>query len=194
MQAYGYARVSTKEQHSDRQIHSLKEAGVSEKNIFTDTMSGKNFERLRYEQLLALLKSGDRLIVKSIDRLGRSYKEIVEQWRIITKDIQADITVLDMPLLDTSIKRDLLGTFISDVVLQILSFVAQNEREVTMLRQSEGIIQAKKRGVKFGRPKLNPPFDFAEIKKDYIEKKLSSRTAAKRLNVSQFTFLRWIRG
>jgi len=192
MQTYGYIRVSTKEQHSDRQCFALTAAGVSAKEIFTDKISGKDFERPQYKRLLKKLKSGDRLIIKSIDRLGRNYKEIVEQWQIITKDLQADIIVLDMPLLDTTNNRDLLGTFISDVVLQILSFVAQNEREIMLLRQAEGIAEAKKRGVKFGRPKIIPPPGFEIIKKDYIAKKFSSRKAAEILNVSQFTFLRWI--
>ena len=192
MQTYGYIRVSTKDQHSDRQFFALTETGIATKNIYTDKISGKDFERPHYKKLLRKLKSGDRLIIKSIDRLGRNYKEIMEQWQIITKTIQADIIVLDMPLLDTTINRDLLGTFISDVVLQILSFVAQNEREIMLLRQAEGIAEAKKRGVKFGRPKIKPPPGFADIKKDYKAKKFSSRKAAEFLNVSQFTFLKWI--
>ena len=193
MQKYGYIRVSTKDQHSDRQFFALTEAGVSANNIFTDKISGRDFERPHYKKLLRKLKSGDRLIIKSIDRLGRNYKEIMQQWQIITKNLCADIIVLDMPLLDTTNNRDLLGTFISDVVLQILSFVAQNEHEIMLMRQAEGIVEAKKRGVKFGRPKIDPPSGFAEIKKDYQEKKISSRRAAKLLNVSQFTFLGWLR-
>lgn len=193
MQIYGYIRVSTKEQHSDRQFSALTAAGVLEKNIFTDKISGKDFKRPQYKRLLRKLKPGDRLIIKSLDRLGRNYKEVTEQWQIITKEIRADITVLDMSLLDTANKRDLLGTFISDIVLQILSFVAQNERDVMLSRQAEGIIEAKKRGVQFGRPKLNPPPDFPEIKGKYKEKIISSRKAAELLNVSQYTFLNWIK-
>ena len=193
MQTYGYVRVSTKEQHSDRQFHALTEANVAAKNIFTDKLSGKDFERPQYKKLLKKLKSGDRLIIKSIDRLGRDYKEIVEQWQIITKELRADIIVLDMPLLDTTVYRDLLGTLISDVILQILSFVAQNEREVMLTRQAEGIIEAKKRGIKFGRPKIILPPDFVNIKEDYQNKKISSREAAELLNVSQNTFLKRLR-
>ena len=192
MQIYGYIRVSTKDQHSDRQFFALTDAGVITKNIYIDKISGKDFERPHYKKLLKKLKSGDRLYIKSIDRLGRNYKEIMEQWQAITKTLQTDIIVLDMPLLDTTINRDLLGTFISDVVLQILSFVAQNEREIMLLRQAEGIAEAKKRGVKFGRPKIIKPPGFADVKKDYQTKKFSSRRAAEFLNVSQFTFLRWI--
>ena len=193
MQIYGYIRISTKEQNSDRQFHALTETGILSKNIFTDILSGKDFERPQYKRLIKKLKSGDKLYIKSIDRLGRNYKEIVEQWQNITKDLKADIIVLDMPLLNTTINRDLLGTFISDIVLQILSFVAQNEREIMLLRQAEGIAEAKKRGVKFGRPKIIPPPDFADIKKDYQIKKFSSRKAAEYLKISQNTFLNWIR-
>ena len=192
MQTYGYIRVSTKDQHTDRQFHALVESGVDEKKIFTDKISGKDFERPQYRRLLKKLKPGDRLIVKSIDRLGRNYKEIVEQWKIITNDKEADIIVLDIPLLNTTIYRDLIGTLVSDLVLQIFSFVAQSERETMLSRQAEGIIEAKKRGVKFGRPSIEPPSDFADIKKDYQEKKMSSRKAAELLNVSQYTFLKWI--
>ena len=193
MQIYGYARVSTKEQHSDRQFHALTGAGVPEENIFTDKLSGKDFKRPKYRRLLKKLKQDDRLIIKSIDRLGRDYKEIMEQWKIITKDRRADITVLDMPLLDTTNRRDLLGTLISDIVLQILSFVAQNERETMLLRQSEGIAAAKLRGVQFGRPKKRPPPEFAEIECKYHAKQITSRQAAKRLNISQRTFLKWLK-
>ena len=190
---YGYARCSTKEQHADRQLFALKEAGVLAQNIFTDKLSGKDFKRPQYKRLLKKLKSGDRLIIKSIDRLGRNYEEIMEQWKIITKNLCADVIVLDMPLLDTTNNRDLLGTFISDVVLQILSFVAQNEREIILTRQAEGIVEAKKRGVKFGRPKIPKPPEFARIKKAYQKGTISSRKAAGHLNVSYNTFLRWLK-
>jgi len=193
MQILGYIRVSTKEQHSDRQFSALTQAGVPPDNIFTDKLSGKDFQRPQYKRLLRKLKSGDKLVIKSLDRLGRDYKEIVEQWAVITKNLRADITVLDMPLLDTANNRDLLGTFISDIVLQILSFVAQNEREIMLSRQAEGIIEAKKRGVQFGRPRKRPPPNFAEIKHKYQAKKISSRQAAHLLNISQATFLNWIK-
>jgi len=191
MHTYGYARVSTKEQHSDRQIYALTKAGVLKKHIFTDKFSGKNFKRPQYRKLLKKLKPNDKLIIKSIDRLGRNYKEIIEQWAIITKNIRADITVLDMPLLDTTQHRDLLGTFISDIVLQILSFVAQSERETLLSRQAEGIAAAKKRGVNFGRPPITKPPNFAKVSSDYQAKNISSREAAKLCNVSQRTFLKW---
>ena len=193
MQTYGYIRVSTKEQHSDRQYHALTSAGAVAENIFTDKLSGKDFKRPKYRRLMKKLQPGDRLIIKSIDRLGRNYKEIMEQWRIITKDLRADITVLDMPLLDTASKRDLIGTLITDLVLQILSFVAQNERETMLARQAEGIAAARKRGVKFGRPPKLPPPDFDEIRRNYQAKRTTSRQAAETLKISQRTFLKWIK-
>ena len=192
MKIYGYIRVSTREQHSDRQFQALTEAGVAAKNMFTDKISGKDFQRPQYRRLLKKLKPGDTLIVKSIDRLGRDYGEILEQWRIITKKIQADIVVLDIPLLDTRRKeRDLTGTFVADLVLQILSYVAQNEREMMLLRQAEGIAEAKKRGVRFGRPETEKPKNFSKVNKDYQAKKISARKSAELLNVSPNTFLKW---
>ncbi len=157
---YGYVRVSTREQNEDRQLIALREAGVSEHNIFTDKQSGKDFNRPRYKQLLRKLKNDDLLYIKSIDRLGRNYEEILEQWRIITKEKGVDIVVLDMPLLDTRRGKDLMGTFLSDIVLQLLSFVAENERSNIKQRQSEGIAAAKARGVRFGRPPKALPKDF----------------------------------
>ena len=152
---YGYARVSTKEQHEDRQLIALQEFPVPRRNIFMDKLSGKDFNRPRYRDLLRILEPGDLLVVKSIDRLGRNYDEILKQWRIITKEIRADIVVLDMPLLDTrQTGKDLTGTFVADLVLQILSYVAQTERENIRQRQREGIAAAKLRGVRFGRPRL----------------------------------------
>ena len=189
---YGYIRVSTKEQNTDRQITALTKAGVDEKNIFIDRLSGKDFKRPQYRRLMKSLKQGDRLLLKSLDRLGRNYKEILEQWQIITKKRQADIIVLDMPLLDTTQYRDLLGTLISDIVLQVLSFAAQNERETILVRQAEGIAEAKKRGVVFGRPPKPKPTDFEEIKSDYLAENISSRVAAELSQVSQRTFLKWI--
>ena len=193
MQIHGYIRVSTKEQNIDRQAEALIKAGVLKENIYIDMVSGKNFNRPQYKRLLKRSKSGDVLIIKSIDRLGRNYKEIMEQWAVITKNMSVDIIVLDMPLLDTTKYRDLLGTFISDIVLQILSFVAENERDNILSRQAEGIIEAKKRGVKFGRPPITKPPDFIQIKNDYQAKKISSRKASNLLDVSQKTFLKWVK-
>jgi len=193
MATYGYVRVSTKEQNTDRQITAILKAGVEEKNIFIDRLSGKDFKRPQYRKLMKQLKTGDRLLIKSIDRIGRNYKEILDQWQLITKKRQADIIVLDIPLLDTTQYRDLLGTFISDLVLQILSFVAENERETTLLRQAEGIVEAKKRGVVFGRPPMPIPADFEAVKSAYQANEISSRKAAQSLHVSQKTFLKWIK-
>ncbi len=146
---YGYIRVSTREQNIERQVISLLEAGVSEKNIYIDKQSGKNFQRPAYKKMMSRVREGDLIIIKSIDRLGRNYQEIMEQWRIITKEKKADIRILDMPLLDTTQTKDLLGTFISDVVLQLLSFVAENERDNIRQRQAEGIAAAKAKGGTF---------------------------------------------
>lgn len=150
---YGYVRVSTKEQNEDRQLIAMNERQINRKNIFIDKESGKDFNRQKYQQLLRKLRKGDIIVIKSIDRLGRNYKEIIEQWRKITQTKKADIIVLDMPLLDTTKNKDLLGTLISDLILQILSFVAENERTLIRQRQSEGIAAAKAKGIKFGRPK-----------------------------------------
>ncbi len=160
MEIYGYVRVSTKEQNDDRQLIALRDAGVTAHNIFADKRSGKDFERPRYKQLLRKIKKDDLLYIKSIDRLGRNYEEILEQWRVITKEKGADIVVLDMPLLDTRRGKDLMGTFISDIVLQLLSFVAENERTNIRQRQTEGIAAAKARGVRFGRPQRPLPENF----------------------------------
>lgn len=159
-QVYGYIRVSSREQKEDRQVLALSACEIPKKNLFMDKQSGKDFKRPAYRKLIKKLKSGDLLIVKSIDRLGRNYEEILEQWRVITKEIRADIRVLDMPLLDTSVQRDLTGTLIADIVLQLLSYVAQSERENIRQRQAEGIAAAKERGVKFGREKKPLPEDF----------------------------------
>ena len=158
MAIYGYIRVSTREQNEDRQVIALHEVGVPEKNIYMDKQSGKDFNRLQYKKLLRKMKKDDLLCIKSIDRLGRNYEEILAQWRILTKDKGIDIMVLDMPLLDTRRGKDLMGTFLSDIVLQVLSFVAENERVNIRQRQAEGIAAAKARGVRFGRlPKPLPP-------------------------------------
>ena len=189
---YGYARVSTKEQNEQRQIVALEEFGLDRKHIFTDKQSGKDFERTNYRKLVRRLKEGDTLVVKSIDRLGRNYEEILEQWRIITKDKGAAIVVLDMPLLDTRRNRDLTGTLIADIVLQLLSYVAQTEREFIRQRQAEGIAVAKAQGVRFGRPPLEKPEDFPAVQTAWQKKEISAREAARRLGVTHKTFLRWV--
>ncbi|MFQ8601566.1 MAG: recombinase family protein [Anaerovoracaceae bacterium] len=192
---YGYIRVSTKEQCEDRQLIALSGFSVNKSNIYMDKMSGKNFNRPEYKKLLKKLKPNDILVLKSIDRLGRNYEEILNQWRYITKEKKADILVLDMPLLDTRRSgKDLTGTFISDLVLQILSYVAQTERENIRQRQKEGIAAAKLRGVRFGRPRKEIPKLFWELKKEWENNKISSRKAANKLGISQDTFLRWVRG
>lgn len=188
---YGYVRVSTREQKEDRQLIALREMEVPEKNIFLDKQSGKNFERANYQRLTRRLKEGDTLVVKSIDRLGRNYNEILEQWRIITKEKRAAIVVLDMPLLDTRKNRDLTGTLIADIVLQLLSYVAQTEREFIHQRQAEGIAVAKAQGVRFGRPPLAQPKEFPAVHQAWLKKEISAREAARRLSVTHKTFLRW---
>ena len=161
---YGYVRVSTKEQNEQRQMIALREFGIDAKRIYMDKQSGKDFERANYKKLLRKVKSGDTLVVKSIDRLGRNYDEILEQWRIITKEKQVAIVVLDMPLLDTRQNRDLTGTLIADIVLQLLSYVAQTEREFIRQRQAEGIAAAKAKGVQFGRKPMARPASFILLK------------------------------
>lgn len=188
---YGYARVSTKEQNEQRQIIALMAFGVSGKCIYVDKQSGRDFERPQYQRLVRKLKDGDTLVVKSIDRLGRNYEEILEQWRIITKEKAAAIVVLDMPLLDTRNNRDLTGMLIADIVLQLLSYVAQTEREFIRQRQAEGIAAAKLRGVQFGRkPKEKPP-EYPTVLEAWRRKELSARAAATRLGVTHKTFQKW---
>ena len=189
---YGYARVSTKEQNEERQLIALTGFGIAETAIFVDKQSGKDFERTQYRKLIRKLKNGDTLVVKSIDRLGRNYEEILEQWRVITKEKHAAIVVLDMPLLDTRQSRDLTGTLIADIVLQLLSYVAQTEREFIHQRQAEGIAAAKARGVKFGRRPKNRPADYEIIKKAWCEGSLSARAASQQLGVTHRTFMKWI--
>ena len=174
---YGYARVSTKEQNELRQLIALREFGLTDRAIFVDKQSGKDFDRRSYQRLLRKLKDGDTLVIKSIDRLGRNYEEILEQWRIITKEKCAAIVVLDMPLLDTRRNCDLTGTLIADIVLQLLSYVAQTEREFIHQRQAEGIAAAKARGVKFGRPRKALPEGFGEVKARWERGELSARAA-----------------
>lgn len=191
MAVYGYARVSTREQTADRQVKALKEFGVIEGNIYVDKQTGRDFERPSYKRLIRKMRVEDVLVVKSIDRLGRNYAEILEQWRVITKVKGAAIVVLDMPLLDTRKEKDLIGTLVADLVLQIMSCFAQIERDFIKQRQSEGILAAKARGIRFGRPSIPIPTNFAEIKEKWKEGKLSSRQAGKELGVSYHTFLRW---
>lgn len=188
---YGYVRVSTATQKIDRQLEEIKELGVIDKNIFIDKESGKDFNRTNYKKLIKKLKENDLLIIKSIDRLGRNYKMIIEEWSMITKTIKANIKVIDMPLLDTSIEiKNLIGTFISDVVLQVLSFVAENERVNIKERQREGIRIAKSKGVVFGRPKISLNAKNKETMHSYVNKKITTNEAIKELNVSRGTFFR----
>lgn len=191
--SYGYIRVSTKEQNEDRQRIALQKAGVLEKNIILDKQSGKDFNRPGYRQLCRKMKPGDVLFVKSIDRLGRNYNEILEQWRILTKERRISIVVLDMPLLDTRKGRDLMGELISDIVLQLLSYVAQTEREFIRQRQAEGILAAKARGVRFGRPPIPKPPEFEQVFHQWRSGTLSARKAAKVLGVTHNTFQKWAR-
>ncbi len=185
---YGYVRVSTREQHEDRQLIAMRERGVFESNIFTDKQSGKDFERPQYRRLLRKMKRDDLLYIKSIDRLGRNYEEILEQWRIITKEKGVDIVVLDMPLLDTRRGKDLMGTFISDIVLQLLSFVAENERTNIRQRQSEGIAAAKARGVRFGRPPKKLPEVFYSQLELWKNGKITESAAARACGMPLSTF------
>ena len=185
---YGYMRVSSKEQNEDRQKIALTEMGVPGNHIYMDKQSGKDFERTQYKRLLRKLNENSVLYIKSIDRLGRNYGELNEQWRIITKEKKADIVVIDMPLLDTRREKNLLGTFISDVVLALLSYVAENERTNIKQSQAEGIAAAKARGVKFGRPPLPIPENFYQMHKDWRAGKITIEEAAKACNMCPKTF------
>ena len=187
---YGYVRVSTREQNEERQMIALKEMHVPEENIYLDRQSGKYFKRPMYQHLLSKLKQDDILFIKSIDRLGRDYAEILEQWRILTKDKNVDIVVLDMPLLDTRRGKDLVGTFLSDIVLQVLSFVAENERRNIRQRQREGIEAAKLRGVRFGRPEKPIPDNFGQVYRQWLIKEISGEEAARLCNLTSTTFYR----
>ena len=188
MSVYGYIRVSSKDQKEDRQQIALKEVGVEKQNIYTDKQSGKDFNRPQYKKMLRKLKKDDLLYIKSIDRLGRNYEEILQQWRILTKEKGVDIVVLDMPLLDTRRGKDLMGTFLSDIVLQVLSFVAENERTNIKQRQAEGIAAAKAQGIKFGRPPLPLPDNFYEVHKAWRSKKITLKQAAETCNMPVGTF------
>lgn len=190
---YGYIRVSTRDQNEQRQLIALQAFGIGEERIFMDKQSGKDFARKGYRRLVRRLKSGDVLVVKSIDRLGRNYEEILQQWRLLTKEKGADIVVLDMPLLDTRRGKDLMGTFLSDIVLQILSFVAENERVNIRQRQAEGIAAAKAKGVKFGRRPMERPEAFGILKMKWLNHEVSARDAAAQLKITHSTFLRWVK-
>jgi len=193
MKIYGYVRVSSIDQNEDRQLLALEEMSVKKSNIFIDKISGKDFNRPQYLKLIKSLKENDLLYITSIDRLGRNYDEILEQWRTLTKVKKVDIVVINMPLLDTRIHKDLMGTFITDLVLQLLSFVAQSEHENIRIRQTEGIAAAKKKGVQFGRPKKPLPDNFAELVKQWERKKISTIEILRLCNISRSTFYARVR-
>ncbi len=185
---FGYARTSTREQNEDRQIIALKEMGVPEKNIFLDKLSGKNFERPQYKKMIRKLDNNSVLYIKSIDRLGRSYRDLSDQWRVITKEKGADVVVIDMPILDTRREKNLLGTFISDLILALLSYVAESEYRTIHQRQAEGIAAAKARGFKFGRPPKPLPDNFHEVYQKWKTGKLSVAEAARQCGMPRSTF------
>lgn len=188
MNTYGYVRVSTKDQNEDRQRIALHELGLSDKYIYVDKQSGKDFNRPQYQKLLRKLRPGDLLYIKSIDRLGRNYEEIQNQWRLLTKEKGVDICIVDMPILDTRRGKDLLGTFISDLVLQLLSFVAENERTNIKQRQAEGIAAAKAKGVRFGRPPKPLPENFHSVYQQWKQGEITGTTAAKECGMPLSTF------
>ena len=194
-EVFGYARVSSRDQNLARQIDALLEFGVRRDRIYCDKASGKDFHRPRYQSLVRRMRRGDTLVIKSVDRLGRSYTDVVEEWRHLTKDRHVSIVVLDMPLLDTRSERNgLTGEFIADMVLQVLSYVAELERESIRQRQAEGIAAAKARGVRFGRPRIEPPAEFQEVMGMFECGDLSCSKAAEACGVSRSTFMRWVRG
>lgn len=193
MQTFGYMRVSSTDQNEERQVVALREKKIDEKNVFIDKQSGKDFDRPQYKKLVRKLKSGDLLYILSIDRLGRNYEEIQNQWRILTKEKCVDICVIDMPLLDTRQGKDLMGTFIADLVLQILSFVAQSERENIRKRQAQGIAAAKAKGVKFGRPEKLVPGNFTKLVLSWEKKQISLQEVLKQCDMSEATFYRRLR-
>ena len=188
---YGYIRVSSRDQNEDRQRIAMHEFGVPADCVFMDKQSGKDFDRPGYQKLIQKLKPNDTFVIKSIDRLGRNYEEILDQWRFITKEKQVAVVVLDMPLLDTRQGRDLTGTLIADIVLQLLSYVAQTEREFIRQRQAEGIAAAKARGVRFGRRPMVRPAEFEAVRAEWQGGSLSARRAAERLGITHRTFLKW---
>lgn len=191
MQTYAYIRVSTREQNEDRQVIAVREFSVDEINMVIEKQSGKDFERPMYQKIIKKIKPGDTLVIKSIDRLGRNYEEILDQWHYLTKEKHIDIVVLDMPLLDTRTGRDLTGTLISDIVLQLLSYAAQTEREFIRQRQREGILAAQARGVHCGRTAIKRPPEYKNVKLKWERGELSGRGAAEILGISHTTFQRW---
>ena len=193
MTIYGYVRVSSTDQNEDRQMAAMQKKAVPPQNVFVDKLSGKDFKRPEYRRLVQKLKEGDLLYILSIDRLGRNYEEIQEQWRVLTKEKGIDVSVIDMPLLDTGQGKDLMGTFIADLVLQILSFVAQTECENINKRQAEGIAAAKEKGVKFGRPEIAVPADSGQIVGKWEKRQLSFQEVLKRCGMSEATFYRRLR-
>ena len=193
MSVYGYVRVSSKDQNEDRQYAALRQCGVAQKNIVIDKQTGKNFDRPGYQKLMKKIKPGDTLMIQSIDRFGRDYHEILKQWRLLTREKGVYLVVLDMPLLDTRRGRDLSGTLIADITLQLLSYVAQMEREMIRRRQKEGIAAARARGVQFGRKPKQPPAQFQAYRQAWQCGSISARSAAQALGVSHKTFLKWTR-
>lgn len=190
---FGYARVSSKEQNVERQLVAFKEYGIEERDIYIDKQSGKDFDREQYNTLKHILRENDLLVIKSIDRLGRNYEMIVNEWKDITKNIKADIVIVDMPLLDTRKNKNLLGTFISDLVLQILGYVAEQERTFIKQRQKEGILVAKNNGVKFGRPKIEKPLNFDDVVLKWKNKEIKSKEAMELLGLKPNTFYNLIK-
>ena len=190
---YGYVRVSSTDQNEDRQMLEMQRLKIKKKNIYIDKQSGKDFNRPSYQRSLGKLKKGDLLYVKSIDRLGRNYKEIQDQWRALTKEMEVDVVVIDMPLLDTRVYKDLMGTFIADLVLQVLSFVAENERVNIRKRQEEGIKAAKLKGVMFGRPMIKVPDNFGSLVKQWERGHIRAEDVAKECDMSIATFYRRLR-
>lgn len=193
MDTYGYVRVSTKEQNEDRQMIAMRNFGIANNSIILDKQSGKDFERPGYQRLIQKLKTGDTLVIKSIDRLGRNYDEILEQWRLLTREKQVDIVVLDMPLLDTRQGRDLTGALIADILLQLLSYVAQTEREFNRQRQAEGIAAAKAKGIHFGRKFKERGENYESVMAAWRRGEISGRAAARELGVAHGTFQQWCR-
>jgi Site-specific recombinases, DNA invertase Pin homologs len=191
MADYGYIRVSSKDQNEERQLVAMRDYGIKEKNIFIDKQSGKDFDRPAYKRLIKKLLPDDTIVIKGIDRLGRNYQEILDQWRIITKNKSVAIVVLDMPILDTRAKHDLTGAFIADIMLQLHSYIAETEREFIRQRQAEGIAIAKANGVRFGKRAIEIPESFDEVYERWRNRHINSRKAAMMLNVSQGTFLKW---
>ena len=185
---YGYVRVSSRDQNEDRQMLAFQEEGIPEKNIYMDKLSGKDFRRPQYQRMIRKMKKDDLLYIKSIDRLGHNYEEILQQWRALTKEKGIDIVVLDMPLLDTRLGKDLMGTFLSDIVLQVLSFVAENERTNIRKRQAEGIAAAKAKGIKFGRPARPLPENFDSIYHQWKQGRITGKDAAKECNLALSSF------